>query len=234
MEGAKIDRNENDNETIFHAKRGKDRLTVKSFLASGKTIIQGSPRNLFNAFVSYITQLLDIDDITPVLNTCYKVEVEKDKVEEQYLIYLPNVSDTISLILKKSLLQSIYNLNYTGDMFDFSYLLHPVLRALEGHFKIILLSMGILLEKDRISCFYPINGTFTFEDTYSNSISDNNMVGYINNTYNFYHANRHSLFHWDTPLGEVDTTRTIENKQDAAILIREALSIINKYYVLCN
>lgn len=232
INGLNIKRSEDANGTIFYVTRGKDRLKVKIFSSTGKTSIQGRPRVIFHSFVSYITQLLEIDEITPILNKCYEVDIKKGQVEDQYMMYLPNVPNSINSKLKNSLLQSIYNLNYTGAMFDFTYLVHPVLRVLEGHLKMILMLYGIPLDKDRISCFVPIDGNFELKSEYHSVLPDRNILGYLNESYNFFNNNRHGLFHWDTAIGDEDTTRIIDNKHDVDILIKEALSIVNKFYVL--
>jgi ribonuclease HI len=233
FEDLNVTKSEEPNITVFYANKGKDRLTVQRFSSTGRTVIQGKPKTIFHSFVTYLTQLLDVNEITPILNSCFKVSIEKEKINEQYSVYLPNLPDTIKGKLKNSLLQSIYNLNYSGDMFDYTYLLHPALRALEGHIKLVLNNHLIPIEKDKISsCFHKLSSQYEIIPDFYKLLPNSNYTNYINDTYNFYCNHRHTLFHWDEPLADIDTTRVIQSKNEADILIKETLDLINKYYLL--
>ncbi len=220
------------NKTLIYLCRGKDRMTIQ-FFDTGKTVIQGKPSNIFHSFVSYITQLLNVDEITPILNTCFKIRIDKDDIEQQYKVYLPNLPDAIEGKIKNSLLQSIYNLNYSGDMFEYTFLLHPVLRALEGHLKYICHDRKIPLEKDQFSCFSKqITVQYELKPEYRSLLPKPNHVIYVNELYNHYYNNRHTLFHWDSPLGSADQTRVINNKNEVDMIIKDTLRLINNYYLL--
>lgn len=231
MDGLLVKSEKDGSKTMFYAKRGKDSLTIQCF-DTGKIVIQGKPRNIFHSFVSYITQLLNVEEITPILNSCFKVKIDKGQIEQQYDIYLPNVSNTIDGKLKNSLLQSIYNLNYTGDMFDFTFLLHPVLRALEGHLRYILFDHNIPLDGDRFTCFDKLNNHYELKSEYHALLPKRDHVIYINNVYNYYSNHRNTLFHWDNSIGNIDPTRVINSKFEADTMIKETLSLINQYYLL--
>lgn len=219
---------------VFFARISSDKITIQHFYAKSITVIQGKPRTVFNLFISYLTQLLDVDEITPVLNKCYSVDVEKDAVKKQYDIYLPSVPDTISDKLKNSLLQSIFNLNYTGPMFEFTYLVTPIFRALEGHLKIILSIRGIQSNGKSINCFEPdlLDQSYKLKNCHHSKCSGTDEIDYLSKAYTFYYKQRHELSHWDWPFGSVDTTRVVESKEEADEIIKEALDLINKYYIL--
>lgn len=233
MDGLLVKSENDGSKTMIYANRGKDRLTIQ-FFDTGKTVIQGKPRNIFHSFVSYITQLLNVEEITPILNSCFKIKIDKGQIERQYDVYLPDVPITINGKLKNSLLQSIYNLNYSGNMFDFTFLLHPVLRALEGHLRYILCDHNIPLVDDKFKCFNKLNNLWELKSEYHSLLPKPDHVIYLNNVYNHYSNNRHTLFHWDTPLGDIDQTRVINSKFEADTLIKETLKLINDYYLLAH
>lgn len=233
LEGLVVERENDGSKTVISAKKNKDRLTVQ-FFDTGNTVIQGKPHNIFHSFVSYITQLLNVEEITPILNSCFKIEIDKEQIIQQYNVYLPDVPATINGKLKNSLLQSIYNLNYSGEMFDFTFLLHPILRALEGHLKYICRDHNILLNCDNFTCFVKINGLYELKSEYHSLLPKQDYVTYLSNLYNHYYNNRHTLFHWDTPLGSIDETRVVNSKSEADIMIKETLKLINHYYLLAH
>lgn len=233
MDGLLVKSESDGSKTMIYANRGKDRLTIQ-FFETGRTVIQGKPRNIFHSFVSYITQLLNAEEITPILNSCFKVTIDKRQIEQQYDVFLPDIPDTIDGKLKNSLLQSIYNLNYSGDMFDFTFLLHPVLRALEGHLRYILCDHNIPLDGDRFTCFDKSNNLYELKSEHHSLLPNPDHVIYLNDMYNHYSNNRHTLFHWDTPLGNIDQTRVINSKSEADTMIKETLKLINHYYLLAR
>ena len=64
------------------------------------------------------------------------------RTEFQY--YMPNAYDKLPEKMSRTLHQAVCNLKMTGDMFDGTYLAQPVIRAIDGHLKMILVASNII------------------------------------------------------------------------------------------
>lgn len=211
---------------------GKEKVVLKIYKNSNKTVIQGKQLTIFNLLMSYITELLDIDQVTEVLNECYNLEIPKENIEEQFIVYLPHVNK-LPKNLSSCLHQAVYNLNFDGDMYDYTYLCFPVLKSLEGHLKYILDQHNISCGKEGFSMFTQANnGAYKLDPESQAKIGSPKKIEYINKCYNRYRAERHTLFHWGQFLGDTDDTRIIPNKNASDKIIKEVLSLIDEYYTL--
>ncbi|WP_017691466.1 type II toxin-antitoxin system RnlA family toxin [Paenibacillus sp. PAMC 26794] len=201
-----------------------------------KTVmIQGRPLLLYNEAVVCITELIDLDELPKTFNDNYKVDVKKSDVEAQYEYYFPLSYDKHGNKFKKILHQGIYNLQLHGDMFEYSHLLFPALRAVEGHLKIALYSYNIPLGPNSSFNMFkrdPTRGRYRLDEDYSNQINNTHKVGNLEDAYNFYQNQRHKLFHWADQNIHYDDTRIIENLGEAKGLIKDAFSIIDLYYTV--
>lgn len=211
-----------------------DEFVAHYYNTTNKVMLQGRPLILFNETVSYITQLIDLAEIPKLFNTFYNIEIKKDNVESMYDAYFPNSCTEHPPKLKKVLHQGIYNLQLEGDMYDFSFLAFPGLKALEGHLKLIFSNLGIPLKKDRFSMYYFDEnvGKYKLDEDSINKIDDINKVKYLERAYGFYNRHRHSLFHWGNPTNAIDQTRIIENMGEVKSLLHDTFQIIDEYYTI--
>jgi hypothetical protein len=207
-------------------------LIIHYYYTTNKVMIQGRPLLLFNVSVSYITELIDLEELPAVFNDYYKIEIEKSNIEHQYILFFPDSYDKHTIKLKRVLHQAIYNLQLEGNMFDYSYLAFPAFKALEGHLKIELANNGIYLEDNRFKMFIKgaTMGKYILDPVYHHVAS--NKVSNLEDAYNFYNRQRHSLFHWGDPGEIIDDTRIIENLGQAKELIINTFHIINEYYII--
>jgi hypothetical protein len=201
-----------------------------------KTVmIQGRPLLLYNEAVVCITELIDLDELPKTFNDNYKVDVKKSDVEAQYEFYFPSSYNKHSVKFKKVLHQGIYNLQLQGDMFEYSYLVFPALRAVEGHLKITMHSHNIPLGPNSSFSMFrrdPNGGRYRLEESYCNQINNTLKVKNLEDAYNFHQSQRHRLFHWADQNIPYDDTRIIENLGEAKGLITDAFSIIDQYYIV--
>lgn len=206
-----------------------DSVTIQ-FFSTGTMMIQGRPLALFNEASVYLTELVDAESISKMFNDYYKINIDKKNIENQYLHYLPNSHDKHNKKMKKVLLQAVYNLNLDGEMYEYSTLIFPGLRVLEGHLKKILNAHSIFLQNNKFSMFKVGENTTKYSLIVDNVLSDS-LKNYFEDVYNFYNKHRHGLFHWNIE-DEIDTTRTIDTLIEAKALIRDTLSKIDEYYTL--
>lgn len=224
-------REQDEKKFIYQCKSKYDEKVTITYYNSGKVVVQGRPLLLFNDIITMFSELIDDDDITEVFNDCYQIDIKKDSVIKQYEIKMPNSYDKHTPKLKKVLLQAVYNTNIRGDMFEYSYLVYPALRALEGHIKYVYKDNQITGYKSIGSIFDKVGNVFYLQEDYKENL-DEGKVKYIEDAYNYYYANRHTLFHWDNLDLPQDGTRIIENYGEAIRIINDTLKRIDSYYEL--
>ena len=223
-----------ENSFIYQCKSKDDEKITINYYSNKKVVIQGRPLLLFNEIITMFSELIDFDEIPKVFNDCYEIEIKKDDVMSQYEIKMPNSYNKNELKLKKVLLQAVYNTNIKGDMFDYSYLVAPALRALEGHIKYVYKHNSIIIGDKQIGIIFDnnnIDNRHYLKNNYKTNL-DNNKIKYIEKAYNYYFINRHSLFHWNDVELPQDDTRIIENYGEAIRIINDILDLIDSYYIL--
>lgn len=211
----------------------KDRVVVSHYSKSNTVVMQGKPQLLFSTIISYITELVDIEEIPKIFNNTYNVSIDKDEVCSEFQFYMPNSFDKFSSKMEKALLQAVYNLKLNGKMFDGTFLAHPAMRVVEAHLKILLVKYEIIpdakyIKDNGFNMFDKLGAKYKLKiDQHGTATED--KAKYIGNLYTFYHNNRHVLFHWDDPTGPLDTTKLL-SVEDAHDKIKRALAIIDEYY----
>ena len=198
-----------------------------------KLVMQGKPKQLFSTILSYVTELVEVEKIPQIFNDTYKINIDKDEVCTKFQYYMPNAYDKLPEKMTKTLHQAVYNLKLDGDMFDGTYLAQPVIRAIDGHLKMLLLSFEIIPDWKYIKA----NGYDMFEkvgakyrlctDRYGKATAE--QAKYVGNCYTFFNNNRNKLSHWDDPTAPLDTTELLDVGK-AHDLIKRTLSLIDEYY----
>lgn len=220
----------------FLLKFNKDKVTLHYYENAHKLMMQGKPKQLFSAISLYVTELVDVDKIPEIYNNTYHIDIDKNNIYNEFKCYLPNSYNKLPEKISRTLHQAVYNLKLNGDMFDGTYLAQPVIRAIDGHLKMVLLENGIINDYKYVK----INGYDMFEkinkgkdkyklcsDRYGTANAE--QIIYIGNCYTFFHNNRHNLSHWDDPTAPIDTTKLLKINE-AHDLIKRTLALIDEYY----
>ena len=215
----------------------KQKITITLYDSKNKIWISGRQEDLFNRLSLYIAELLEIDEIPKFLNTVHNMDIDKDVVENEFMRLFPNSHDKLPKDLKKYLHQAVYNLHITGNVYVANYLVEPALRPLEGILKLALKNNGIPIrregeEKDSFFAFKEINGKFVLKDQFRKEEHSKELINYLSKCYGYFHDNRHTLFHWDDPTEEMDTTRILYTVPEAIAIIRDAIALIDEFYTI--
>lgn len=222
----------------FLLKFNKDKVTLHYYKTTHKLMMQGKPKQLFSAISLYITELVDVDKIPEIYNNTYHIDIDKNNIYNDFKSYLPNSYDKLPEKISKTLHQAVYNLKLNGDMFDGTYLAQPVIRAIDGHLKMILLENGIInnynyIKQHGYNMFKRANKQKSGYKLCSNSnkakITDTEIITYMEQCYNFFHDYRNRLSHWDDPTAPIDTTKLLKINE-AHDLIKRTLALIDEYY----
>ncbi len=185
--------------------------------------------------LSYITELVEIEEIPAIFNSVFQLSVPKDNVESQFQGLLPNAYDKLPTKLTKTLHQAVYNLNITGNVYDATFLAQPVIRAIDGHLRNIMITniLSVTHEDIKNNGYHHFNKVgeekYVLDSSYVSEGMKDEIKRYIGRCYSFYHRNRNVLSHWDDPTAPLDTTKLLD-VHGAHDLIKRTLSLIDEYY----
>lgn len=212
------------NSKLYKLTLEKNKLSVTLF-NNKKLLIQGANTVLFQIFITYVNELLGVQEKN-VFSSAYRKAVDIKVVDEGISNICPTFPPSYPDTIKRLIRQSIINLNYFIVCEDYSQYVFPACRALEGHIKYLFtlvnisttsIQLGSHFEKDPSTNTYylPVSKT-----------SDVSLRSRLEDCYNYYNTTRHTLFHFGDILGSTDSTRIVETKEEADELIKKCLSFI--------
>ena len=217
----------NNDKLVYKVNGNGDCLTITLYKTGKKKIlIQGKDSTLFRVLIAVVVELYDKEHVEQILENAYRIHIDRDSIEKEYgniEQYFPkNYPNSIKRLLK----QSIINISYSFDCEDYSGLVFPCLKALEGHIKFLLNKVKIPLpNKGCFSCFNSDrNATGKYQ--LSVNISDVKRKLHIEECYNYYKSQRDTLFHYGDVVGSIDNTRFIDNKKDADEIVKTCIDLI--------
>lgn len=219
----------------YTLKLNEEKLVAHYYPSKRKIVVQGKPKLLFSSLLGYISEIVSPDELHKIYSTCVNLELDKNEVEREFHeVYLFNAKDKLPQKLAQTLRQAIYNLHIEGDMFDYTFIVFPALRALEGFIKYVLKGFNIVCYSNTFENIFERknNGMYQLSKSCCSTIKNRDIISKLNKMYNFYHKNRHGLFHWSSFLkDEIDDSRVINSIDESKNLIREVLNFINEFYV---
>ena len=115
------------------------------------------------------------------------------------------------------------------DLPDYSWMIFPILRGLEGVIKKMLLLKGIRVDKYFGEVFEPISSgstVYRLKGCHSATM-DSKHSSTIEKCYNYFVANRHGIFHVNSSLS---TTRQIR-REEAIDIFNELVELIGNSYL---
>ena len=109
----------------------------------------------------------------------------------------------------------------------------PILRAIDHYLHLILKSIGLNTVtssgKNNFGYFdCDEHDNYSLQGKHTVKFGNAKKVDYLNNLYNFYHKNRHTLFHWDE---EPEDTRVLSTIEEARAVIADGFTLLDEYYI---
>lgn len=210
-----------------------EKIVIKHYDKGNKVVMQGKPKKLFEAFVAYVAELVEVERLPQIYKDTYNIDINKDEVRTEFQYYMPNAYDKLPEKISRTLHQAVCNLKMTGDMFDGTYLAQPVIRAIDGHLKMILIASNIIpdanyIKEHNYDMFEKVGAKFKLCAARMGTATAE-QAKYIGNCYTFFNSNRHELSHWDDPMAPLDTTKLLD-VEGAHSLIKRTLALIDEYY----
>lgn len=207
----------------FELSLEKNNLAITFFKTKNNLLIQGKMTILFQMVLSYLTETIGEQNIIQIFKDAYRKTIKQKEMEVEFNTILEKLPNDYPENNKCLIRQAIINIKYYVVSEDYSQYAFPALKALEGHLKYLFYKHGIMITKQGFDMFNFNAGKFVLKN---NVILDIKVVSYIENCYNCWHAQRHTLFHFGDIIGNTDTSRIIKNKSEANEIITKVLDLI--------
>lgn len=213
-------------ESVYGDKAYINYFNNKSFNVQGinglikSQIIEGLSSYLtFNEIVEATLEKANIDDLDKP--TVVKLYEARFPYANQYL------NETVKSIIVPTFILQRLCIDASG-IEDFSFMVFPILRGIEGCIKSIFSDHGIDIDNHIGNQFYsPLgNGIFLLQKKHTSALTSLEAE-ILEKLYNYHKNNRHSIFHVDDT---ILTTRLIESQEIANSIINEACELIEKCY----
>ncbi len=223
-------KNENSSISNYILKLNDEVAVIKMFIEKSKLLIQGKCKNISSILLTYISEIVELEQMMEISNDLFKISIEKENINKVFEGYFINSKEYLPDKIIKVLHQAVYNLSMDAQFYDSTFLIFPALRGLEGVLKFILENYKICCSTGFNMFKIKDNDTYKLTDEYIANIGSPNKIRYINKMYNFYYKHRHTLFHWNDPASDLDDTRLIESCESARNIIKSTLQLIDEYY----
>lgn len=241
IEGVELVKNEDVNNGIgtlykFRSEIG-DTITLTYFKANGKLLYQGCLFKLYSEMKCFLAPF------NVKMETKFEGKtIETNKVDELVKKHMPNSYDKIDSILVDFVHDSFAQINSAVECKDYSAWAFSALKGLEAYIKQLFLKNGTVIN-DKKGFAVTILGhrkpvpTFTKDGATGEyiinagavSITNTDYRNALEESYRYFNANRHLLFHTKQILA---TTKRIEDSSEAELIVYKVCEIFEKYYEL--
>lgn len=211
-----------------------DSLVITHFKTTNKLTLQGRPLFCYRRITYLISELLDLGGLQYVLSRTDEntVAIVREEVAKDYLkIQLVDSFDKLPALIQKLLISGCCVKLATPKLPEYSMLLFPDLRALEGVLRTVLGLYSMYPENEEygFGAFFNINqGMATLKENFTDNITSGmGMIAALEKAYTFFRKHRHSLFHMSD---FAEASRKIDTLDKALALSKDTYSIINELY----
>lgn len=198
--------------------------TMLKIYNNKKLLVQGKPNVAYQVVFTYISELLGEHKIVPLVKQAYRIKVDTDTLESNYINLCPNIPEAYNTNIKTLIRQAIINLNGYFEAEEYGQYAFPALRAMEGHIKYLFGKHNIMICRSFDQFIGNASTGYVLKSELNITSPDNTNIELC---YNFYTKTRHKIFHFGDIIGETDNTKLIASKEEADNIIREALRLIN-------
>ena len=240
VDGIKYYNNSQENCLSHTLVSNNDKVVINSY-NSGKITIQGKQSSFKEYVIILLVQLCEGEqEVIEVLNGYHEVKMDSDDIDKLFNQLMPNYVRGQKKLSKLDnvLYKAVYNYNLKDDQIrDYSDLPMPMLGALEYYLHTTFKSVSLLTVNSRdvnqFGCYFEKlpNGVFILQNAHAQKFPRIEHAQYLNDLYNFYFNNRHTLVHWNL---DIEDTRILETSEESRELIKEGLTIIDNYYIMFN
>jgi hypothetical protein len=199
-----------------------------NYYNTGTLTITGRPLLFHNSALNYFTELKYLKPVHRFDSTVqyYQIQTKYSDFEQELINRLPNAYHHLPENIKALVLSGVILEKIEIDLPDYSSFAFNVLKSIEGLMKHLLFEKGINIERS-FDIFKKDSEPVVLKTAISNTINCNKTNEVIQETYEFYKKERHTLFH--TEYLDV-STRIVEKREDALEILNNALAVIDDAY----
>lgn len=246
----------NDNNYGFYKSKINNGNTIHSFTSAigdkltltecsdGKLLVQGKPLYLYNEFLSFVSYSpnVNIDEIVAATKTFVNCGVkDASSARAKMVSLMPKAysSGVIDETIWKVFSPSMALIDVDSSMEDYSCVMFPALRALEGYLLLLLSEIGEVIDQHHL-----IGNIFRVDPTDANkfimnkraAIANANRTGpqyktALEEIYTYFNKHRHVSFHMSQI---VIDTKVISNKQEAIDTVNEVSQLIERTFTVTH
>lgn len=189
-------------------------------------LVQGKNSYLFQVITTTLVELDENIKAEQILGNTYRMSIKKDVIDNAFCPIDDGLPSAYQPGIKRLIKQAVINLNYYVESEDFSQYAFPALKALEGHIRYLIKIAGGEVGK-KFTCFRYDRTVTPNRYVVKEVFKDSSKNIYIENCYNYYASQRHSLFHFGDVFSEtIDGTRSIDKKEEADEIIKRCTDLI--------
>jgi len=225
------------NEDTQHAKRytinntTNESIKVHYFPTTGALNFQGKGYSIYSDILEGLEETASVSDVIDSNLTVNNIEsITKTDLIRSMQEAMPSTYTFLNGPIINIMASSFFLTRIENDgLADYSWMIFPMLRGLEGAIKKMLLLRGISVNKSFGEVFKPISQgstTYEFLECHSNSIADANYCNELIKCYHYLIANRHGIFHIN---GTINTTRLL-TRENALDMFNEIIELIEATY----
>jgi hypothetical protein len=212
----------------------QDSLVVTHYKTTDCLLIQGRPLYCYRKLTYLLAELLDLSGIQNVIartDSNIASVASIDDAKEYLKGKLVESYDVLPVIIKDLLVSSCCVKLSSPTLPEYSMLLFPDLRALEGALKVKLVGYGLYADDEDygIGTFFDISkNVISLDKKYHDKITDGEkMIQYLESGYTFLRTHRNSLFHMND---FVESSRKIDTLDKALSLSDDSYIVINDLF----
>lgn len=227
-------RNNSSNITKIQSIAHNDTITVTHHPSTRVLQIQGKPLFTYRRIIYLLSELLDLSGLQNVLSRTENdtASIVRKEIAEDYLkMQLTDSYEKIQPIIRNLLLSSCCVKLASPQLPEYSMLLYPELRSLEGILKHILSKYGMYVdsEENGFGAFFSVrSGNVTLNQELHSQVDNTRLVSELEKAYSFFRKHRNGLFHMDEM---ISTSRVVDTLDKALSLTKDAYKAINALYV---
>lgn len=185
---------------------------------------------LFNEIIDILVEIFPPKNVCEEYLGYYKIPTPESEISLEFNTTYPFCSKNLTNKFKAIIIPTIALKKILLDLSDYSFMVYPIFRCLEGVMKMIYSENGItIINKDGFRDYFKYNSTknqYECDTETTNNVICKTTCDYLEKMYNIYNNHRHSLFHTDAI-----NPRIISNRNEAISMIDNVLNLLEEFFI---